>query len=95
MRISLTLLDVMAAASSRWHMEQKERVSTYQPTKPEMPNDHRCAEGDTFCKNQIPPPPVEHFSGNAYSSDWIAVMCVAVFAFVIATRIGSSLNHRT
>jgi len=76
-----------------WHLEQKERVSTYQPKRPDIPNDHRCPEGDNACTNKVPPPPgLEPFIsadsvwsfGSPY--DWIAVLSVACVAFLLATR---------
>ena len=76
-------------AASSWHMEQKERVTTYTPAKPDVPTDNRCAAGDDYCARNVPPPPpgsVEPFSGTVYSSDWIAVMIVSCAVFFFATR---------
>ena len=75
-----------------WHLEQKERISTYQPKRPDIPNDQRCPTGDDACKSQVPPPPVEPFrsydSAWSFASpyDWIAVLSVACVAFLLATR---------
>ena len=79
-----------AQAASDWQKEQVARVTAYKPARPEMPNDHRCATGDTECTAQTPPPPPgstnEPFrSQTRYPTEWLALMAVASVAYVILT----------
>ena len=80
-----------AEVSQGWQQEQSKRVSTYKPQKPEIPNDNRCAPGDTVCTSKTPPPPPgslnEHFrSASVYPMEWIGVMVAASIVFLLITR---------
>jgi hypothetical protein len=76
--------------AAAWQQEQSQRVSTFKPKKPQMPNDRRCAKGDTLCKSKIPPHPPgtlnEPFLPNSgYPVEWIAVMVAASAVFLLLT----------
>ena len=80
-----------AQQSVDWHEEQKSRVTTYKPKKPEMPNNQRCSGGDDFCKSQTPPPPSGSMNESFgiqqhYPTEWIALLLAASVAFVLLTR---------
>ena len=36
-----------AETSMNWYKDQKERVTTYKPAKPDIPTNHMCADCDT------------------------------------------------
>ena len=92
-RFSLTLLDMEAA--TQWHLQQKEKVTTFQPKQPAIPNDNRCPAGDTACTDRVPTPPgftesfsdSSGFSASSVSAEWIAVLTVVGVAFLFACRV--------
>jgi len=51
-----------AHAATAWHTDQRARLTTIRPSRPQMPADHRCAPGG--CAEPPPPLPagVEGFS---------------------------------
>jgi hypothetical protein len=81
-----------AEVAQGWHKEQSNRVGAYKPKKPEMPNDNRCAQGDTVCTDRIPSPPSgsvnEPFrsASTDYPLEWIGVMVAASIVFLLLTR---------
>jgi hypothetical protein len=80
-----------AEVAQGWQKEQSNRVGTYKPQKPEIPNDNRCAPGDTVCTSKTPPPPAgslnEPFrSPVKYPMEWIGVMVAASIVFLLLTR---------
>lgn len=74
-----------ARVAASWHANQVQRVTTYNPKKPELPGDHRCGAN---CMEPPPPPPVsnEGFRGLPTSAHWLAMMGAACLLFVIITR---------
>jgi hypothetical protein len=78
-----------AGNSVAWHQEQRQRVSTYKPKKPEIPSDHNCPGGQ--CSQPVPPLPVGSVdtfcSGNCETipTSWWIVMGAVTFSFVWIT----------
>jgi len=77
-----------AEVAANWQKEQSNRVTTYKPKKPEIPNDYRCPKGDDACTAKTPPGSInEAFrSSTQYPTTWIALMAVTSIAFFLITR---------
>jgi hypothetical protein len=79
-----------ANTATALHQEQRQRVSTYKPKKPEIPTNHNCPGGQ--CSQPVPPLPpgsVDSFcSGNCgggHPTGWWVVMGVAALSFAWIT----------
>ncbi len=84
----LTKMDPKQNATA-WHDQQRERATTHQPKKFEIPQDHRCPGGT--CSQDPPPPPpgTEAFAAIQPSPlpfAWYATVAAAALVFVFMTR---------
>ena len=70
--------EMSATASTAWHREQRRRITAFQPSRPEMPGNYRCAPN---CAEPIPLPNIpENFTVN---SPVISVPTVIVLAGLV------------
>ena len=66
--------------------QQADRVTSYKPTRPEMPGDNMCPGG--HCSEEVPPPPSGSLNESyrnmtKYPMSWLIVVGVASVAFAL------------
>jgi hypothetical protein len=75
-----------AAATTAWHADQRARITSYRPVRPQMPNEHRCAA--TGCAEPPPPLPagVEGFTVPTGIVAPLLVAAAALITLVVVLR---------